>query len=443
MVSLGFPAFISIFIDYPPLIFHRRTFIPAVTNGLNEMRGCRIVAAMESPQRVFLHVDMDAFFASVEQRDHPELRGKPVVVGAPPDQRGVVAAASYEAREYGIHSAMPSRTAYQKCPHAVFVSHNMGRYKEVSNQIMRIFESYTPLVQPLSIDEAFLDITGAQRLFGDGKTMAGKIRRDIHEQTGLTASVGIAPNMFLAKIASDMNKPDGITLVPFEQDAIEKFLAPLPIGRMWGVGKVTQKKLLSLGISTIGKLQQCDAQTLERAIGKHAAAVFGRLSHGIDERNITLETKDKSISNETTFKEDVTERETIAATYKRLIDKVGSRTRKAGFFATSVHLKIRWSDFSTITRQTTLPVPCQDDITLREVGMALLEENLQDRPVRLIGFGVGGLTQTAEPQTAQLDLFNDPGTDQSRKRNRLSRAVDAVRQRFGDQSLQRGSDLNG
>lgn len=384
---------------------------------------------------------MDAFFTSVEQRDHPELRGKPVVVGAPPDQRGVVAAASYEARKYGIHSAMPSRTAHQKCPHAVFVSHNMGRYKEVSGQIMRIFESYTPLVQPLSIDEAFLDVTGAQRLFGDGRTIAEKIRQDIREQTGLTASVGIAPNMFLAKIASDMNKPDGITLVPFEQDAIEQFLAPLPIGRMWGVGKVTQKKLLSLGIKTIGKLQQCDLKILERAVGPHAAALFSRLARGIDERGIDLETQDKSISNETTFKEDITDRETINATYKRLIDKVGRRVRKAGFFATTVHLKIRWSDFSTITRQTTLPIPSQDDITLREAGMALLEAHLQNRPVRLIGFGVSGLTQTSEPQTAQLDLFNDPSTDQNKKRNRLSRAVDAVRLRFGDQSLQRGSDL--
>ncbi len=196
---------------------------------------------------VFLHVDMDAFFASVEQLDHPELRGKPVVVGSPPDRRGVVAAASYEARKFGIHSAMPSRLAYQKCPDAIFVPGNMARYKEVSRQVMRIFGAYTPLVQPLSIDEAFLDVTGAQRLFGDGKTIAEKIRRDIREQTGLTASVGVAPNLFLAKIASDMNKPNGITVVPSGQESIEKFLAPLPIGRMWGVGKVTQKTFVLSG----------------------------------------------------------------------------------------------------------------------------------------------------------------------------------------------------
>jgi nucleotidyltransferase/DNA polymerase involved in DNA repair len=396
---------------------------------------------MKSVQTIFLHVDMDAFFASVEQHDNPELKGKPVVVGAPPDQRGVVAAASYEARQYGIHSAMPSRTAGQKCPEAIFLRGNMARYKEVSNQIMRIFESYTPLVQPLSIDEAFLDVTGAQRLFGDGETIAGKIRRDILEQTGLTASVGVAPNMFLAKIASDMNKPDGITLVPFDQDAIERFLAPLPIGRMWGVGKVTQKKLLSFGLTTIGKLQQCDPQTLERAVGQHAAAVFSRLARGIDERGIVLETKDKSISNEITFKEDVIDRERIEATYKRLIDKVGRRVRKAGFFATTAHLKLRWSDFSTITRQTRLSIPCQDDITLRETGMALLNAHLRHRPVRLIGFGVSGLTETDEPKTAQLDLFDAPDTTLHKKRNRLSAAADQIRKAFGKNSIRRGSDL--
>ena len=317
----------------------------------------------------------------------------------------------------------------------------MARYKEVSNQIMCIFESYTPLVQPLSIDEAFLDVTGAQRLFGDGKTIAEMIRHDVLGQTGLTASVGIAPNMFLAKLASDMNKPDGITLVPFDQDAIEQFLAPLPIGRMWGVGKVTQKKLLTLGLSTIGQLQQCDPKSLERAVGQHAAAVFSRLALGIDERGIVVDTQDKSISNETTFKEDAIDREMIEATYKRLIDKVGRRMRKAGFFATTVHLKLRWSDFSTITRQTKLPIPCQDDVTLRETGMALLNEHLRHRPVRLIGFGVSGLTETDAPQTAQLDLFDAPDTTLHKKRNRLSRAADGIKQKFGDQSIRRGSTI--
>ncbi|VGO22776.1 DNA polymerase IV [Pontiella sulfatireligans] len=397
---------------------------------------------MQPLPTTFLHVDMDAFFASVEQRDHPELRGKPVVVGAPPGQRGVVAAASYEARKYGIHSAMPSSTAQQKCPHAVFVAHNMARYKEASRQIMRIFESYTPLVQPLSIDEAFLDVTGARRLFGTGQAIAEKIRRDILEQTELTASVGVAPNMFLAKIASDMNKPDSLTMVPFEQKAIEQFLAPLPIGRMWGVGKVTQKKLLSLGLSTIGQLQQCDFPTLERAVGPRAARGFSQLAHGIDERSIETDSEEKSISNETTFAEDLTDREQIEAVYKRLIDKVGARLRKAGYFASTVHLKIRWSDFSTITRQTRFSIPCADDVSLREAGMALLEEHLRRRPVRLIGFGVSGLSETDQPPAQQLNLFEAPDTAEHEKRNRLSRAADGIKEKYGGQSLRRGSDLN-
>jgi nucleotidyltransferase/DNA polymerase involved in DNA repair len=318
---------------------------------------------------------------------------------------------------------------------------NMARYQEVSREIMCIFKSYTPLVQPLSIDEAFLDVTGAQRLFGRGEEIAEKIRRDIREKTGLTASVGVAPNMFLAKIASDMNKPDGITLVPFEQEAIEKFLAPLPIGRIWGVGQVTQKKLLSLGLPTIGKLQQCDFQTLEKAIGTRAADAFSRLARGIDARGIELETEDKSISNETTFAEDATDREQVEATFKRLIDKVGGRLRKAGFFATTVHLKLRWSDFSTITRQTRLAIPCCDDTTLRETGMALLDAHLRHRPVRLIGFGVSGLTETDQPQTAQLNLFETPDTALHEKRSRLSHTADRIKQKFGDQSIRRGSDM--
>jgi nucleotidyltransferase/DNA polymerase involved in DNA repair len=397
---------------------------------------------MQHNPSIFLHVDMDAFFASVEQHDHPELKGKPVIVGSPPDQRGVVSAASYEARQYGIHSAMPSRTAHQKCPHAVFRPVNMPRYKEVSRQIMQIFQTYTPWVQPLSIDEAFLDVTGAQRLFGSGPVIGEKIRRDIRKQTGLTASVGIAPNMFLAKIASDMNKPDGLTPVPFEQTAIERFLAPLPISRMWGVGKVTQKKLHSLGLSTIGELQRCDPARLDRAVGPHAAAVFMRLAHGIDPRSIETGCTEKSISNETTFRDDITERTAIEAAFKQLTDKVGARLRKAELFAATIHLKLRWDDFSTITRQTRLPAPCNDDTTLRETGMRLLNQNLQSRPVRLIGFGVSGLLETDCPDNSQLNLFETTDTTLHEKRKRLSQTADNIRLKYGSESLKRGSALN-
>jgi nucleotidyltransferase/DNA polymerase involved in DNA repair len=384
---------------------------------------------------------MDAFFASVEQHDHPELRGRPVVVGSPPDQRGVVSAASYEARRFGIHSAMPSRTAHQKCPDAVFLPVNGARYREVSRRIMRIFESYTPLVQPLSIDEAFLDITGARRLFGDGKTIAEKIRQDIRAQTGLTASVGVAPNMFLAKIASDLYKPDGLTLVPFGQEQIEQFLAPLPISCIWGVGKVTQKRLLSLGLKTIGDLQACDPSRLGQAVGRPSAEVFFRLARGIDHRQIEMDNEEKSISNETTFKDDVTDRGRIEATFKRLADKVGSRLRKAGLFASTVHIKLRWSDFSTITRQTRLSQPCCDDITLRETGMELLELHLRQRPVRLIGFGVSSLSHTDRAESQQLNLFEETGSERQEKRKRLSQTADDIRSRYGKQSLKRGSDM--
>jgi DNA polymerase-4 len=396
---------------------------------------------MTKQSKLYLHVDMDAFFASVEQHDHPELKGQPVVVGARPDQRGVIAAASYEARKFGIHSAMPSRTAHQKCPHAVFVPVNMARYKEVSNTIMRIFTSYTPLVQPLSIDEAFLDVTGSQRLFGTGKMIAEKIRKDIYEQTGLTASVGVAPNMFLAKLASDMNKPDGITMVPFNPEDIKQFLAPLPIGRIWGVGKVTREKLHTLGLSTIEQLQQCDFQQLEKEIGLRAAQGFSRLAQGLDEREITLETEDKSISNETTFSEDTTDRDLIEATCKGLIDKVGARLRKAGFWGSTVHLKIRWNDFSTITRQIRCAIPCCDDITLREIGMGLLQEHLRNRPVRLIGFGISGLTSTDQIQPTQLNLFESPDTTLQEKRRRLSHAADHINQKYGTQSILRASAI--
>lgn len=395
---------------------------------------------MSLAPKLILHVDMDAFFASVEQHDHPELRGKPVVVGAPPDQRGVVAAASYEARQFGIHSAMPSCIAFQKCPEAIFLRGNMDRYKEVSRKIMRIFESYTPHVQPLSIDEAFLDVTGAQRLFGDGLSIAKQIRHDLVEQTGLTASVGVAPNLFLAKLASDMNKPDGITLVPFEPAAIERFLAPLPVGRMWGVGKVTQKKLLALGLSTLGKLQQCHFKSLEEAVGTRAANLFCRLARGTDDRALVGETAEKSISNETTFKEDTAHREQIVATYQHLIDKVGRRLRQTGSYASTVHLRLRWADFSTITRQTRLLRPCSDDVTLREAGLYLLTKNLRPHPIRLVGFGVSHLTPTdAIAHASQLDLFEQPDDRQHEKRQRLSQVADTIHQKFGPQSMQRGS----
>lgn len=389
--------------------------------------------------RTILHIDMDAFFAAVEVHDHPELKGKPVVIGSPPDKRGVVSTCSYEARKFGIHSAMPSRTAFQHCPHAVFLPPNMKRYHEVSNQIMEIFRRFTPLVEPLSCDEAFLDVTGARYLFGDGPEIARKIKAAVLKETGLTCSVGVAPNMFLAKIASDLNKPDGLTVVPDSEKLIAAFLAPLPVKRMWGAGKKTQEILETHRIRTIGDLQTADPAKLAVWVGENSAAFFRQLAFGFDDREIETASEEKSISNEITFDEDQRDAATVEAALLDLADKVGTRLRRAGFYATTVQIKLRWKDFSTITRQRQLDPPCCDDITLREAALELFRKETLHSPIRLIGFGTSGLRRTAD--APQLDLFQSPGKQTSTRRETLSRAVDRIRERFGRKSIRRGSTL--
>ena len=382
---------------------------------------------------------MDAFFAAVEVHDNSELKGKPVVIGSPRDKRGVVSTCSYEARKFGIHSGMPSRTAAQRCPGAIFLPVRMARYQKVSLQIMEVFHNFTPFVQPLSCDEAFLDVTGSIHLFGDGPEIGRKIKAAILEKTGLTCSVGVAPNLFLAKIASDMNKPDGLTLVPFSEKLIPAFLAPLPVKRMWGAGGKTQAVLKAHHIHTIGDLQQADPALLAKWIGENAATSFRRRAFGIDERAVVTGTEEKSISNEITFGEDETNSEKIEARLLDLADKVGGRLRKAGFYAATAQIKVRWGSFTTITRQRRLDPPCCDDITLRETALELLRKEGLHSPVRLIGFGVSGLRETAE--SPQLDLFASEKKQTSTKREALSRAVDAIRSTFGPKSLRRGSSI--
>ncbi|MDK2858752.1 MAG: polymerase [Verrucomicrobiota bacterium] len=391
-------------------------------------------------QRTILHIDMDAFFAAIEQHDRPELKGKPVVIGAAPDRRGVVSTCSYEARKYGIHSAMPSRTAARLCPHAVFLPVNGRRYSEVSRQIMEIFQRFTPLVEPLSCDEAFLDATGARYLFGDGPAIAKRIKAAVAAETGITCSVGVAPNLFLAKIASDMNKPDGLTLVPFSEKLIPAFLAPLPIKRMWGAGKKTQAVLEAHNIHTIGDLQKTDPVKLAAWVGENAAATFRRLAFGIDSRTIETESGEKSISNEITFSEDQSDSAAVESALLDLADKVGARLRRAGLFTATVQIKVRWKDFSTITRQRRIDPPCCDDFTLRETALELLQKEGLHSPVRLIGFGTGNLCKTAD--VPQLELFQIPEKQTSSKREQLSRAVDRIREKFGLQSIRRGSTLD-
>ena len=378
---------------------------------------------------------MDAFYTSVEQRDRPELRGKPVIVGAAPDARGVVAACSYEARRYGVRSAMPSREAGRLCPEGVFLEPDMKRYQAASRQVFAIFERFTPRVEGLSIDEAFLDVTGSRRLFGDGLTIARAIREAIRKETGLTASVGVAANKFLAKVASDLGKPDGLTVVPQDREAIGAFLAPLPVNRLWGVGQVTQAAFGKHGIRTIGDVQRLTPTQLGRIVGTHAATHFLRMAWGEDQREVETGVEEKSLSREHTFPVDSRSEQEIRGTLLDLVEDVGRRLREAGKFARTARLKLRWKDFETIARQTALEPACCDDAALREAAERLLAAEPLVKPVRLIGFGVSRLTSE---RVWQPGLFEGTAAVTSR-RERLSRTLDAIRREHGRGSVHRAS----
>lgn len=376
--------------------------------------------------RSILHIDMDAFFASVEQRDHPEYRGKPLVVGSGPHERGVVSTASYEARKFGIHSAMPSREAYRRCPKAIFVPVDHHRYMEVSAQVFSIFERYTPFVEGLSCDEAFLDVTGSFRLFGDAAAIARRIRGDIKGELDLTASVGVASNMFLAKVASEINKPDGLTIVPPDPDGIRDFLAPLPAKRIFGIGKVTAEILENAGIRTIGDIQKTEAGVLARIVGEGGAAQLKNLAFGIDDRPVETEREEKSMSREYTFAEDERDYAKIDQVLLGLAADVGRQIREAGKFASTGKVKLRWSDFTTLTRQASFETPACDDFTFREMALRLFgREKTEGRAVRLIGFGVTGLTSE---RMSQPTLFGYDDDEKRDKRERISRALDLIRE---------------
>lgn len=359
-------------------------------------------------KRVIVHVDMDAFFAAIEQRDHPEYRGKPVVVGAPPDKRGVVSAASYEARKYGIRSAMPSRIAYSKCPKAIFLPVNFERYEEVSAQIMEIFQKETPLVEPISLDEAFLDLTDQVHDFDEGIKTAGRIKEAIYKKTKLTASVGIAPNKFLAKIASDIKKPNGFVVIREEEK--ESFLRPLPVRRIWGVGPVTESFLKQKGFRTISDLQLCSLAELSNKLGSLAQSLYP-LAHGEDESPVVANRAPKQISRETTFERDLVDPGRLADVLTVLSADVAKSLSEEGLKGKTVVLKIRYSNFETITRQKTGKHHVNDAGTLLSVGKQLLEEHLDPaRPVRLIGLGVSHFSHAGkeEPQQLQMNLFPSP-----------------------------------
>ena len=370
---------------------------------------------------------MDAFFAAVEQRDRPELRGKPVIVGAPPDQRGVVSTCSYEARVFGVHSAMPSREAYRRCPQGIFVPPDMVRYDEASSQVFAIFERFSPLIEPISIDEAFVDVTGARTLFGDGRAIAEKMRAAIRAEVGLTASIGVACNKFLAKLASEKAKPDGLFVVPEERAEILRFLAAHKIGALWGVGKVTEEALVRAGFRTVEDIQNADPAYLARVAGEGLAAHLLALAFGEDAREVETVSEEKSLSREHTFLTDCGDREAVREVLKGLADEVGRRVRAHGHFATVGRLKLRWADFRTITRQAPFAAAVCDDYSFRALALRLFDAEKLVQPVRLVGFGVSGF---CEGRREQLMLFDEAPAARE-KRERLCRTVDALCEKLG------------
>ena len=383
---------------------------------------------------MILHCDMDAFYASVEERDRPELAGHPVIVGGSPAKRGVVSAANYIARRYGVHSAMPSATAHRLCPQGIYLPPRIAYYTEVSRQIQEIFERFTPLVEPLSLDEAFLDVTGSEKLFGAAAEIGRKIKRAVHEETRLVVSVGVAPNKFLAKIASDLKKPDGFVVV--DADRIQEFLDPLPVERLWGVGKQASKVFQRLGIRTIGQLRQWPMEALKSRFGSIGEHLW-QLAHGIDDRLVVPEREAKSISHETTFEQDIDDLEVLRSWLSDLTEQVGWRLRRHGLRGRTVHLKVRFADFSTITRSLTLPEPT--DIT-QELWRAA-DEMFCHRlpaghpPVRLVGVGVGGFDESGVRQGLLFDQ------EERQKQSGLDAVTDQIRERFGSSALRRAASL--
>jgi len=391
---------------------------------------------MSVTTRSILHVDMDAFYASIEQRERPELRNRPVIVGGSPSGRGVVAAASYEAREFGVHSAMPASRASRLCPHAVFVKPRISFYADIGHQVREILRDYTPLVEPLSLDEAFLDVTGSDKIHGSAVEIGRKIKDRIREELQLVASVGVAPNKFLAKIASDQDKPDGFTVVA--SDGIAEFLAPLPIRRLWGVGKQAEKRLQAFGVETIGDLKRFPLETLIETFGEKIGTHLGRLCRGEDDRAVIPDHQAISISHETTFAQDIDDRETLLAVLQQLTDQVARRLRRQAATASTVHLKIRYPDFQTSTRSLRLATPTDVTRELWQAVKTLFTERLPERPleVRLLGMGVSQLHRGEQQQAL---LFEDRELSRDRQ---LDHVRDEIVEKFGKSGIQSGSGLN-
>lgn len=379
-----------------------------------------------------IHLDMDAFYPAVEVLDNPELKGKPVIVGGT-SGRGVVSSASYEARKFGVHSAQPMATAMRLCPRGIFLPVRMSRYAEVSDQVFEIFQRFTPLVEPLSIDEAFLDVSGSTRLFGSPVEIAKKIKEAVRRETGLTVSAGVAPSKFVSKIASDINKPDGLTVVA--PDRVREFLDPLPIGKMWGVGKVTQEVLIRMGIRTFRDLSGVSIASLEKKFGKYGLRMH-ELSMGIDDREVVTHQEAKSIGREETYDEDIRDIDIAKKELLYLAGRVARRLRREGVQGKTVTLKVKYSDFVLKTRSVTLNKFTNDGAVLYQTACQLVEKTeTGQRPVRLLGISVSQLSAGAGEQ--QLDLFHRIEAD--RKRKKLNITLDSLQDRFGEDVVRPGT----
>ena len=384
-------------------------------------------------QRAIIHLDLDAFYASVEQLRRPELRGLPVIVGGAPSEdgraqlnRGVVSAASYEARAFGVHSAMPLRTALRLCPQAVLVPVDFRAYRDASKTVFSIARDYTPIIEPLSLDEAFLEVSGSVRRFGAPEHIAAEIRDRILAASGLHASFGVATCKTVAKIASDLRKPRGFVVVAPGDEAT--FLAPLPLRRLPGLGPAAERALSGLGISTLGQLAALPLDTVQRRVGRASGTSLWERSRGIDTAAVTVPGAPRSVSREETFARDVAQRDALHARISELASDVGARLRTGGWTARTVTLKLRYSDFTTITRQETLASSTATDTTVRDAAAALLDASWSGDAVRLLGVGVTGLADAP-----QLDLFDQPKSD------RIDHTLDSLRERFGQSAIRRGT----
>lgn len=388
---------------------------------------------------MIIHIDMDAFYASVEERENPEIRGKPLIVGGLPDRRGVVSAANYPARKFGIHSAMPTALAVRKCPSLLIIPPRHELYREISKQITEIFYRYTPIIETLSLDEAFLDCQGSERLYGDSSTIGKKIKSDISNEMDLIASVGIAPNKFLAKLASKHGKPNGFTIISKEQATT--FLDPLPIDRLWGIGKVGTARFKRSGIHTVGDLRQADRVLIRNLLGQDSTKIYN-LARGIDPRKVIPDSEVKSISQETTFAKDVSDYAVIESTAMYLTESVCYRLRNAELEGREIKVKIRFADFNTINRSQTLENASNRTQAIWNVVRTLISNELQKQSfqVRLIGIGCSNFYAEPNLQTSLFELVEAPrqGADSSSSVDRLT---DQIRKRFGRNMVQLGRSI--